>query len=157
MDEERVHTTALDIVLKHQSDDRRDAREDNAARTRARQNAEAARLSLAEMAQTCVQVVFARLHGMQTTESGVPITDEMEKTAWEVLSRIGVPKLRASAIAASVSAAPEQAAAGSPGWVDPKSLEQGDDVELDPASVDAQITAFFESVRADQSDQEETQ
>jgi hypothetical protein len=148
MSDTHEHVTALDIVLQHQKDDRRDAKQGAEAKERARQNAEAARLSLAEMAQTCVQIVFARLNGIAVDGNGQPVTEEMEKTAWEVLSRIGVPKLRASAIAASISAAPEQAAAGSPGWVDPKSLEQGDDVELDPASVDAQITAFFESVKA---------
>lgn len=110
--------------------------------------ADEARLALAELASPAVAIIACRLAGLPADWDGVPVSKDREDTAWEVLSRIGVPRLRATAVAASIVAATNSPAPGSPGWEPPESDDQEDVKELDPASVDAQIESFLAGARA---------
>ncbi len=101
-----------------------------------------ARLALTQLAIPSVQLIGARLMGVETDANKRPITKDREDTAWEVLSRVGVPRLRATAIAASISAATHAPAPDSPGWEPPDEDDSDEAKELDPASYDAQIEAF---------------
>lgn len=109
----------------------------------ARIQADAARLALAELAAPSVAVIALRLSGTTTDWDGRPITKDREDTAWEVLSRIGVPKLRATAVAASIAAHTAAPAPGAPGWEPPELDEEDEDKAIDVASVDSQIEAFL--------------
>jgi hypothetical protein len=101
-----------------------------------------ARLALTQLALPSVSIIGARLLGLPADDNGVAITKDREDTAWEILSRVGVPRLRATAIAASISAATHAPAPDSPGWEPPDEDDDGEAKELDPASYDAQIEAF---------------
>jgi hypothetical protein len=143
-EEDDILTGALELSTAHWR------REQDVDRTleeraeRSRMLADEVRLALAELAMPAVTLIAARLAGVELDDNKKPITDEREDTAWEILSRVGVPRLRATAIAASISAAPNAPAPDSPGWVPPQ-LDDGDgeQKELDPASYDAQIESFL--------------
>lgn len=149
MDEpaEHVPTTALDIIVDSQREKSRQAEVDAEREARARGLADDSRLALAELAPMAVAVIACRLYGREYDPDGVLVTADREDTAWELLSRVGVPKLRATAVAASIFAAPTAPAPGSPGW-EPPEVEGGETEELDPASVDAAIDSFFAGVKA---------
>lgn len=158
---------SLEIMVRQQAREQTDAELIAARAEEARMHADAARLALAHLAEPAVRVIAARLAGAPAEggqgalkagtfpldDEGRPVTREREDTAWEVLARIGVPRLRATAVAASIAAQTHAPAPLAPGWVDP-ALDGADDgreedaKELDPASVDAQIVAFLEGARA---------
>lgn len=139
-DPEHVHTTALDVIVAGQREKANAARVEAEREQRARSIADDTRLALAEMAPMAVAVIACRLYGRPL--DGQPVSEDREETAWEILSRVGIPKLRATAVAASIFAAPQSPAPGSPGWAPPE-VEESEVVELDPASVDAQIDSFI--------------
>jgi hypothetical protein len=114
-----------------------------------RRNVDAARLAMAALAEDAVKVVACRLWGLTQDEAGVRVTDERLDAALVVLDRIGIPKLRATAIAASIAAAPTNAAPGSPGW-EPPQVEDGANEAIDVGSVDAMISIFLEGAAAAQ-------
>jgi hypothetical protein len=114
-----------------------------------RRNVDAARLAMAALAEPAVRVIAHRLLGDTIDERGVKVTDERLDAALAVLDRIGIPKLRATAIAASIAAAPTNAAPGSPGW-EPPQVEGRDDEAIDVGSVDTMISAFLEGAAAAQ-------
>lgn len=116
----------------------------------ARGLADEARLALAELARPACAIVALRLAGRDVDWDGRSITKDREDTAWEVLSRIGVPKLRATAVAASITAHTQAPAPGAPGWVPPRDDEEDGSFELDPATIDGQIESFLAGVRAGQ-------
>lgn len=144
---EHIPTTALDLIVDRQRESAQQAAADAERAERARQNADECRLALAELAPMAVAVVACRLYGREYDPEGVLVTADREETAWELLSRVGVPKLRATAVAASIFAAPNSPAPGSPGW-EPPEVEGADVEELDPSSVDAMIDSFFAGVKA---------
>jgi hypothetical protein len=149
-DDNDIPMGSLELVIAHREDER--SREQQAAERAeaARSQADDARLALTSLAEPAVRVIAARLIGLEVDDENRKITKDREDTAWEVLSRIGVPRLRATAIAASISAFTHAPAPGSPGWVPPEveDGEDGEDLELDPASVDAQIQAFLDGASA---------
>jgi hypothetical protein len=131
------------------ADARRDNRDAEAKRQAmldaARHQVDAARIAMASLAAPAVALIAARIHGEDADWDGRKVTDERIEMALTVLDRIGLPKLRATAIAASIAHAPHSPAPGSPGWA--PAVDGGDEAEeLDVGSVDAQITAFLEGV-----------
>lgn len=132
----------------------------------ARGLADEARLALASLAEPACRVIAARLMGAPAEggqgalkagefpldENGRPVTKEREDTAWEILARIGVPRLRATAVAASMAAATRAPAPNSPGWVSPElegeDVEDSEDSKVTPSEIDSQIAAFLEGARA---------
>lgn len=113
----------------------------------ARRKVDEARLAIAELAAPAVAVIGLRLAGADRDWDGRTVTDERVETALAVLDRVGIPKLRATAIAASIAHAPTSAAPGSPGWEPPAVDGAGGQEELDVGTVDAQIAAFLEGAR----------
>lgn len=108
-----------------------------------------ARLAMAELAGPSVAIIACRLAGLPNDWDGRPVSKEREDTAWELLSRVGIPRLRATAIAASIAASTGAPAPDSPGWVDPEDADDSDqEKELDPATIDGQIEAFIAGARA---------
>jgi hypothetical protein len=146
-DEDDITHGALEILVDAQRGERDREREMAERAEAARTNADEARLALAQLAEPAVRLIAARLYGVEVDDGGRAVTKDREDTAWEVLSRIGVPRLRATAVAASIAAATRAPAPDSPGW-DEGDDEEGREKELDPASVDAQIEAFLEGARA---------
>lgn len=138
---------ALELIL-----DARRGENDAASAVReqsekARAQADAARLALAVLAEKCCHVIALRLLGEPFDDAGRPLTKDREDTAWEVLSRIGVPKLRATAIAASMAASTHAPAPGSPGWVPPDDRADDEELELTGGEVDERIQAFLDGAR----------
>ncbi len=147
-EEDDILTGALELSTAHWQRSQADDRTVAERAEYSRQLADDARLALADLALPAVYIITQRLAGVEIDGNGKAITDDREDTAWEILSRVGVPRLRATAIAASISAAPNAPAPDSPGWVPPQ-LEDGDETkELDPASYDAQIESFLAGARA---------
>lgn len=131
----------------HESDVKREEQQ-----RRARERVDTARLALAELAEPAVKLIACRLFGVDVDDAGRAIDADREKVAWEVLSRVGVPKLRATAVAASLSASPTSPAPiyGAYGVVDPGASTDGAsaDGEIDAASVDYQIDQFLRGAEA---------
>jgi hypothetical protein len=113
----------------------------------ARRKVDEARLAIAQLAGPAVAIIACRLMGHTADWDGAAVTDERVETAMSVLDRVGIPKLRATAIAASIAHAPTSAAPGSPGWESPQVDAGGEAEELDVGSVDAQIAAFLDGAR----------
>lgn len=112
----------------------------------ARRRVDQARMDIAELAAPAVAIIARRLAGITQDWDNRPITDERVEIALTVLDRVGIPKLRATAIAASIASAPSAPAPGSPGWAPPQ-VDSGGTEELDVGSVDAQISAFLDGAR----------
>lgn len=104
-----------------------------------------ARLALSQLAKPAVAVIAMRLMGVDVDENGKPVTVDRESTALAVLDRIGIPKLRATAIAASMVSSTQMPAVGAPGWVP---LENSEDDAIGVGEVDAHIDAFLAGARA---------
>lgn len=122
-------------------------RERQAKLDAARRQVDDARLAIAGLAAPAVNLIGYRLAGRDVDWEGRPITEERIDIALSVLDRVGIPKLRATAIAASIAHAPTAAAPGSPGW-EPPAVDAGDRAEeLDVGTVDAQIAAFLDGAR----------
>lgn len=148
-DEDEILSGTLELLVDaRQHQDRAEATIAERAET-ARQLADEARLALADLAGPAVAIIALRLAGSELDWDGKKVNKDREDTAWEVLSRIGIPRLRATAIAASISAQTQAVAPGSPGWVAPEIEEDADEVrEIDPTSIDAQIESFLAGARA---------
>jgi hypothetical protein len=146
-DEDEILSGALVHLVDHQQRERSAEQQLAERQEGARRYADEARLQLAELAAPAVAVIALRLSGSTEDWDGRTLNKEREDTAWEVLSRIGVPRLRATAVAASIVAQTSTPAPGSPGW-EPDEIEREEAAELDPASVDAQIEAFIAGARA---------
>lgn len=146
-EEDDVTCGALEIIVQARQEEQNREREMAERAEAARISADEARLALAGLAEPAVRVIACRLAGFEVDWDGRAVTKEREDTAWEVLSRIGVPRLRATAVAASIAATTHAPAPGSPGW-EPDEDDGRDVKELDPASVDAQIQAFLDGARA---------
>lgn len=130
----------------------------------ARDLADEARLALSMLAEPACQVIAMRLLGAPAEggqgalkagefpldSNGRPVTKEREDTAWEVLARIGVPRLRATTIAASIAAQTRAPSPLSPGWVPPEDTdtEEENEDEATPTEIDAQIASFLAGARA---------
>jgi len=113
----------------------------------ARRQVDEARLAIASLAAPAVTIIGLRLAGRDQDWDGRPVTDGRVEMALAVLDRVGIPKLRATAIAASIAHAPSAPAPGSPGW-EPPQVEGGAEAEeLDVGTVDAQIAAFLDGAR----------
>ncbi len=122
------------------------ARRENALKAQMR--IDEARLAISALALPAVQILAARLMGIDADDQGRKITESRELTALEVLDRCGIPKLRAHAVAASIASTAINPVEGHPGWVAPEIDGDETDRELDPGSVDAQIAAFLAGARA---------
>lgn len=146
--EDEGYSQALDVILTGQRQDREasDARE--ALMDEARRSVDDARMALAELAAPAVAILALRLAGADKDWDGRAVTDERVDAALTVMDRVGIPKLRATAVAASIAAAPTRAAPGSPGWEPAQVDGPGEAEQLDVGSVDAQIEAFLEGAKA---------
>jgi hypothetical protein len=136
---------AVELLIDHQRREQDQQRQIAEKAEDARLKADAARLALAGLAEEAVRVIMYRLiaspaEGGQGAlkagefpldEAGRPVTKEREDTAWEILSRIGVPRLRATAVAASIAAHTVSPGPGSPA------------AAIGVGEVDAQIEAFL--------------
>ena len=147
-EEDDILTGALELSTAHWQQEQIAGRTIEERAERSRLIADEARLALAELAMPAVKLIAARLAGVELDNNGKPLTDDREDTAWEILSRVGVPRLRATAIAASISAAPNAPAPDSPGWIPPQLDDEDEQQALDPASYDAQIDAFLAGAEA---------
>jgi hypothetical protein len=147
--EDDLPVGALELVIDARYRDESQSQEIADRAEHARGLADEARLALAQLAEPAVKLIALRLMGIDVDWQGKPVTDDREETAWEVLSRIGVPRLRATAIAASIAAATQAPAPDSPGWVPPTEEDEDEAAkELDPATIDGQIQAFLDGARA---------
>jgi hypothetical protein len=146
MEEDTEYVGALEIVALDQRAKAHASSDRDERLRKARDLVDEARLVLSELAAPAVAVIALRLQGIDTDWDGRPVTIDRETTAMAILDRVGIPKLRATAIAASLMSSTTTPAPGSPGW---ESLPQGDgtDGELDPSSVDAHIQAFLDGAR----------
>jgi hypothetical protein len=148
---------AVELLIDHQRREQDQQRQIAEKAEDARLKAEAARLALAGLAEEAVRVIMYRLiaspaEGGQGAlkagefpldEAGRPVTKEREDTAWEILSRIGVPRLRATAVAASIAAHTVSPGPGSPGWEPPEEDAEEGAAAIGVGEVDAQIEAFL--------------
>lgn len=146
-----IEFEALELYQPH-ADGERDAEAQREEQQRdAREKVDTARLALAELAGPAVALIAMRLFGQDVDSAGRKINADREKVAWEVLSRVGVPKLRATAVAASISASPTAPAPiyGAYGVVDQgASLDSEEQGEIDPMSVDFKIDEFLRGAAA---------
>jgi hypothetical protein len=139
---------ALVHIVDSRQQQQSDQREMAERAEHARDLADQARLDLAELAAPAVALIACQLTGVPNDWNDKPINKDRVDTAWEVLSRIGVPRLRATAIAASIAASTQAPAPDSPGWVPEADDDEDEAAELDPASIDGQIDAFIAGARA---------
>lgn len=147
-----IEFEALELYGAHADEERDSAAQREERQREAREKIDQARIALAELAGPAVAIIALRLYGHDVDPSGRAVDSEREKVAWEVLSRVGVPKLRATAVAASLSASPSTPAPiyGAYGVVDQGgSLSAaGEQGEIDPTSVDYQIDQFLQGAAA---------
>lgn len=148
-DEDEILSGSLELLVDYRARENAQQAEIADRAENARKLADEARLALADLASPAVAIIALRLAGAEIDWDGRAVNKDREDTAWEVLSRIGIPRLRATAIAASISAQTQIVAPGSPGWVAPELDEDANEIkEIDPTSVDAQIQAFLDGARA---------
>jgi hypothetical protein len=148
MFEDTEYVGALDVVLDARRQQGRTEDEAQRRLDESRRRVDDARTALAELAEPAVGLISYVLAGKVNDDNGVRITEDRIDMALTVLDRVGIPKLRATAISASIAHAPSSPAPGSPGW-EPPQVEDGDEeAELDVGSVDAQISAFLEGAHA---------
>lgn len=148
MSQQNDYVGALELLVESRDSQDRAEDERRALIEQARAQVDDARTAIARLAEPAAAIVGLRLAGVDVDWNGDRITDARYEAALTVLDRVGIPKLRATAIAPSMAAAPRSPAPGSPGWAPEAKPRDDAEAELDVGSVDAQIDAFIHGAEA---------
>lgn len=153
MYDEDSYVGTLEVLTQAQQQSFSAEQERETRMQRARELADEARLALSELAAPAVAIIGLRLAGHDTDWDGRAITDDRERTALQVLDRIGLGKLRLNAVRSSIAFETQSPTAiyGAYGKIDDGATPAGNSAldadAIDATTVDAQIASFLEGAR----------